>query len=771
MISVPSLMAWLWGLTQANLESPAALVLAALAIFLEVGAVRFPRWGSASPAFGCYLALAISPQLGAGWGFAVVAAGLGGVARVVAVGRGSPEWKLAEFLAAASPAFLALVCHQYWQENAWGPYLTLLFYLSTALTLPAQLAPDQGKAQKRASFRSAPYLGAAALVGLLMGNGPPSLVPAAALVLAALGKALRESVVSGAKTHDHSLFRARIDKREKWLDEMGHQLSATRSGLHRKEVSEKMQKSLEQAKTVEAVVKALMRQAERITSSQNLAVFLFQNEELMPEGAQGPDEERIRSASLLKVQEPVVLRAWHEGRSLLNLEPPGGERLAVSDRLGSALCIDGFGVLYVGAQKPLVNEQRQAELELLCGHAAVALDRALEGESKQRALEWVSREHRLLQRWTFRLNQLLECNRRLSAATDLSQLMEFLLEGTRQVVPYRAATLVAPRGLKLAGAGPKHPSALMPVVEAVLGSGRPLLIKRFDSTRFQAPDPSFVSLLAAALTVEQKPLGVLVLLGSQPSEFQREHQDVLTLMLDHAGAAATSLSLQNEILQASKMAAVGQMAAGVAHELNNPLGAVQLAVDAAADMLDFDPSGVPGKLDRANVALERARDIVAKLLYYSRHQVELERTELELEPLVRETLDQIGFLLEKTEVQMELEPGLRLEANREELAQVLTNLAANAADAVRESERQVLSVRLAREGELLKLVVGDSGPGFTEEVMARATEPFFTTKAVGKGTGLGLSISQRIVENHGGRLQLGRSALGGAEVTLEFPVS
>lgn len=742
-------------------------MLAALAILLELGAVRYPRWGSASPAFGCYLALAMVDW--AGWGFAVVVAGLGGVARVAAVGRGSVLSRWAEFLAASGPALLALVCHQFWAGTPWGPYLTLLFYLSTAITLPAQLAPQGGKVQRRAGFRASPYLGAAALVGILMGTAPIHLIPVAALVLAALGKAMRESVVGGSRTLDRSLYKARIDKRERWLDEMGQQLSATRSGLQRKEVSEKVQKSLEQARGVDMVIKAVMRQATQMVKSQTQALFLFQNEELTPRAAQGPDQERLMSAALLKVQEPLVWRAWYEGRTLLNVEPPQGERLAVSDRVGSAFSIDGFGVLYLGHLKPRLDAEHASELEVLCDHAAVALDRALEGESQQKALEWVSREHRMLQRWTFRLNQLLASHRRLSTAGDRLELLNSVLEGAGEIVPHRAATFISPQGVKLAGSGPSQAGALMPVVEAVLSSGRPLLLKRFDGTRFTAPDPSFVSLLALALKVERKSVGVLVLLGSQPSEFQQEHLDVLRLLLDQAGAAATGLSLQNEILQTSKMAAVGQMAAGVAHELNNPLGAVQLAVDAAADMLEFDAAGVPGKLERANAALARARDIVAKLLYYSRRQTGHEREQLTLDEVVRACCEKLDFLLEKVDLKLELEPGLSLTAHREELEQVVTNLMANAIDALKaaEGKKMVISAMGSEAG--LRLSVADEGTGFTQEVLERATEPFFTTKPVGKGTGLGLAISQRIVENHGGRLLLGRSSLGGAEVVLEFP--
>jgi signal transduction histidine kinase/CheY-like chemotaxis protein len=231
--------------------------------------------------------------------------------------------------------------------------------------------------------------------------------------------------------------------------------------------------------------------------------------------------------------------------------------------------------------------------------------------------------------------------------------------------------------------------------------------------------------------------------------------------------------LQDHLIQSEKLSAIGQLIAGVAHELNNPLASVL----GFADFL-VDDSGVPPRLAEPLRVIQqeaqRAASIVRNLLTFARKQ-EPDRGPVAVGPVLERTAallrnQLLGLNIELTLV---VDPDLpEVDGNRNALQQVFLNLANNAAQAIatqRRADGGHVTVRARRWLDGVAVDVTDDGPGVPEALQQRVFEPFFTTKPEGEGTGLGLSICQGIVREHGGRLTLHSPPGDGATFTVELP--
>jgi signal transduction histidine kinase len=226
---------------------------------------------------------------------------------------------------------------------------------------------------------------------------------------------------------------------------------------------------------------------------------------------------------------------------------------------------------------------------------------------------------------------------------------------------------------------------------------------------------------------------------------------------------------QAQLVRSARMAAVGELAAGVAHELNNPLTAVlgfsELLLE-RADANDGDRARLESIFRRAS----QARDIVAKLLSFSQ-QTALYRRSLGLNQVVRDSLSLIRLRLEARGVAIaeHYAPDLpRLLLDERCMTQVVFNLANNALDAM--PGGGTLTISTERQGQQAILRLADTGTGIAPEHLPRIFEPFFTTRPVGEGAGLGLSVSLGCVQDHGGWIEVESQVGQGSAFTVWLPL-
>lgn len=400
------------------------------------------------------------------------------------------------------------------------------------------------------------------------------------------------------------------------------------------------------------------------------------------------------------------------------------------------------------------------------------------------ALEQYRREHDRLEEELQRLQRLLEGTRQMVSTLDLNALGERLQAMLTASIPHNfGAIFTVEHGqlqLRRQWGAELNPPAAMAVCRAVLTHEVPFT---FEPNSQLAPlVPYQTSLIAAPMQLEHGTTGVVMVGSTTGTPYEREHRDLLWMIgclaaisFSNAGLHQEVLSTQAQLVHAGKLAAIGQLAAGVAHELNTPLGAIRLALDGLSRQLKEPPATVERKLERARVAAEQAREIVEKLLVYSRRDVEAERDAVDIATVVRQTVDLVHSQLKQDGVQLEVEygPGTPVvQGSGPELRQVLTNLLMNARDAVLSPGASAAQVKVqigCQDGWVFVQVV-DHGPGVPAELESRIFEPFFTTKPVGRGTGLGLSISHRIAAQHGGSLEYHPAPGGGALFCLRLPV-
>lgn len=236
---------------------------------------------------------------------------------------------------------------------------------------------------------------------------------------------------------------------------------------------------------------------------------------------------------------------------------------------------------------------------------------------------------------------------------------------------------------------------------------------------------------------------------------------------------------QTQLVQAAKMASLGELVAGIAHEINNPLAFIlghQDTVERLAEGAMASDAGLSGpelmkardRLASMRVGLRRIQDLVLNLRKFSRLD-EADRQTLDVPDAIETVLALLSPKIGGIEVRRRYEAPKALEGSSALLNQVVMNILSNAADAL--GGRGEIEIATWLELDSYIIEISDSGPGVPEGLRERIFEPFFTTKPVGAGTGLGLAIAYRVVEAHGGALSVGASALGGAAFRISIPIT
>lgn len=246
------------------------------------------------------------------------------------------------------------------------------------------------------------------------------------------------------------------------------------------------------------------------------------------------------------------------------------------------------------------------------------------------------------------------------------------------------------------------------------------------------------------------------------------------LELEVAERRATEVQLrqtQADLIQAGKLAALGQMSAALSHEFNQPLAAVKTYADNAAILIDRKRTAEA----RDNVA--RILALTDRMASISRHLRNFARKPnerlgpVELDEVVRDTLEIVAWRLKAADADVRIDLGkepLIVRAGSVRLQQVLVNILSNAADAVEGLENRTIELTARQADACIEIIVRDHGPGVPEAISSRIFDPFFSTKGVGKGLGLGLSISYNIIKDFGGNLSVQNHAGGGAVFRIQL---
>jgi len=281
---------------------------------------------------------------------------------------------------------------------------------------------------------------------------------------------------------------------------------------------------------------------------------------------------------------------------------------------------------------------------------------------------------------------------------------------------------------------------------------------RYGHDTPEVRDFRLMTTLVAAL-----PLALVVFLRTRMADRDRSR-----LLAQSQQSVENLKRLQAQFVQSEKLVSLGQLAAGAAHEINNPLAAIL----GFSDLLADDPT-IPEKA-RATAAkirdqARRTKTLVGNLLSFAR-QVPPERTLLDINTVVNNAVQLRALDLRSatTRVELQLEsvlPGVRVDGNQ--LMQVFFNIISNALDAMEAANGGVLTVKTIRDRSNVVVLFSDNGPGIKEP--HRVFDPFYTTKPVGKGTGLGLSICFGIIQEHAGKIFCYNRQEGGAVFRVELP--
>ncbi len=247
---------------------------------------------------------------------------------------------------------------------------------------------------------------------------------------------------------------------------------------------------------------------------------------------------------------------------------------------------------------------------------------------------------------------------------------------------------------------------------------------------------------------------------------------------------------ERHLIQSEKLASLGTLLSGVAHELNNPLSNISTSAQILAEEMGAG-GGLAGELvGQIGEQTDRARNIVRSLLEFSRDR-EFRKEPLPLRPLVEETVRFLkGQIPPGVTVEVAVPPEVTLPGDRQRLQQVFLNLVKNAVEAVPPGAgRVVVSARRVRPGpapetdaalvvhangglpggDVIEIEVRDNGPGIPPEIRKKIFDPFFTTKDVGKGSGLGLFVVYEIIDEHDGGIAVGEAPGGGTLFTIRLP--
>jgi signal transduction histidine kinase len=318
--------------------------------------------------------------------------------------------------------------------------------------------------------------------------------------------------------------------------------------------------------------------------------------------------------------------------------------------------------------------------------------------------------------------------------------------------------------------GFEHPEKIAAAIH--LGD-RNFVTPQFDSSRHRYSEDIVVhSKTVGRVVVGRLDAGKMPSMNPMPlSTGQKELVETaarkVAFVIERKEAEEKKQRLEEQLRHADRLATIGQLAAGIAHELNNPLGDILGFAQLASNHQDL-PEQTYQDLYRIVKSTLYAREVIKKILLFSR-QSQPDEGNVNLNKLIEEWVDFFTFRSKKNDIEMVLEmerdlPDIAGDASQ--INQVIINLVVNAIHAMPDGGR--LTIRTAGRNDAVTLEVEDTGIGIEADAMDKVFLPFFTTKDVDQGTGLGLSVVYGIVKEHGGTIALSSEAGKGTRFTIRF---
>lgn len=395
---------------------------------------------------------------------------------------------------------------------------------------------------------------------------------------------------------------------------------------------------------------------------------------------------------------------------------------------------------------------------------------------------------------------LTEVSRNIIASLDLEEVLGAAVEGVRRILPTAAGVLVLmdeeAGGMtfykSVAGSHPLmgHPLPMgRSIIRHVVTTGQPYLTNDAPQDPLFSPQvdgwgPQTRTVLCVPLLVREQVIGALELADKIGGPFTETDRDLLQTLAGSVAVAVENAQLyaevndyaralersQAQLIQAEKMAAIGRLAASIAHEINNPLQAIHNTIHLA--MTDRLPAERRGEyLRMAQKEVERLIEIVQRMLEFYRPskggivQVDINRLLQDALAIADKRL-QHGHIQVSARFAENLPPILGVP---DQLTQVFLNIIINAVEAMPDGGELRVGTLLTEDQRWVLVAFRDSGPGLTAEQIAHIFEPFYTTKP--SGTGLGLAISYGIVERHGGTIEVSSQLGQGATFVVRLPAS
>jgi two-component system NtrC family sensor kinase len=514
-------------------------------------------------------------------------------------------------------------------------------------------------------------------------------------------------------------------------------------------------------------------------SVQSVAFFYSPEHELSSLRAEVWQSPFAKRLEMRQGKEMMVDRAFKLSEPVLYTKEYGRQRIFEGEEVAAAYPLAGQGALYVGRVQGAFSLEEQQFLTGFTQRLSLALLMCQQRQAKETALQSMSQAKVALEHELGLLACLLDGSRKFSATLKANELLAELQSLLERNLSHHAGEVW------LDPSGPSHrwgaPSvdACRELVRTVVNTGRPVAVLNFETSPFKGMAGKYASALCVPIASESQVHGGILLLSHRINGFAAEQQQLLWAIGYSLAAALTNARLFSDVVQArqaleksqvqlvhaSKLNAIGEIAAGVAHEINSPLGAVVVTLELLQTVWPPEQTKNLERLERAQQSLAQARQIVSKLLVYSRRassRVEL----VALDELVKDTFILFGasWAHNDFEVVNQVPPDLQVMCKASEMQQVVVHLVNNASDACSQQsiERRTVVISARGLAEEVVLDVTDQGCGIAAEDLQRIFEPFVTSKAPGQGAGLGLSVCKEIVESVQGRItvesQLGKGS-------------